>query len=150
MNYLTLRLGSLLKRSHPFTRFLLVGVINTLMGLSIMFTCFHIFGWTYWISTFIGNSMGAVVSYLLNRKFTFSSNVTLKKGLPKFIFVILFCYFLAFSTSEWFCNWMTFLNWQTFMSQEEQSILVGSFLYTLLNYGGQKYFVFGVLKTRLS
>lgn len=151
MSYLTLRLGSLLKQTNSFTRFLFVGIVNTLLGLSIMFTCLNILDSSYWISTFIGNSIGALVSYLLNRKFTFQSKVTFKKGAPKFIFVIMLCYFLSFSVSSWISKSILVpYSLSSLMSQDEQSILLGSCLYTVLNYLGQKYFVFRKLKTRLS
>lgn len=143
MSYLTMRLESLLKQTNSFTKFLLVGIINTLLGLSIMFTCLNIFEWSYWISTLIGNSSGALISYLLNRKFTFQSKVPYTKGASRFILVIIICYFLAFSISEGVSkSFLVKSSYSPLLSQNELSILLGSCLYTILNYLGQKYFVF--------
>src|SRR6478752_1743962 len=52
-----------------FVRFLVVGLVNTGVGLSIMYVLLHIFH-HYWAATFVGNAAGAVVSYVLNRIFT--------------------------------------------------------------------------------
>ena len=59
--------------NFQFVRFLMVGVANTIVGLSVMYLLLHLAGLSYWTSTFLGNSVGAVVSFFLNRSFTFRS-----------------------------------------------------------------------------
>lgn len=54
-----------------FLRFLLVGVLNTLVGLTLTLICFHVLHTGYWGATAIGNACGVWVSYMLNRRFTF-------------------------------------------------------------------------------
>jgi putative flippase GtrA len=126
-----------------FTRFLLVGVVNTLTGLSIIFGLLNVFGFSYWISTFVGNCIGALVSYLLNRTFTFNSQISFTKGVPRFITVILICYFLSFSLSEFVAD-EVYLLYGTipFINEDEFAILLGSSFYTISNFFGQRNFVF--------
>lgn len=143
MSLLELKLGSFLKRTNRFTRFLLVGVINTLTGLSVIFILLNILGLSYWTSTFIGNCVGALVSYLLNRTFTFNSQIDFTKGVPRFITVILVCYFLSYSLSEFLADGVYLLDSSIlFINEEEFAILLGSGLYTIANYFGQRNFVF--------
>jgi putative flippase GtrA len=143
MSLLELKLESFLKRTSVFTRFLLVGVVNTLTGLSIIFGLLNVFGFSYWISTFVGNCIGALVSYLLNRTFTFNSQISFTKGVPRFITVILICYFLSFSLSEFVAD-EVYLLYGTIPSinEDEFAILLGSSFYTISNFFGQRNFVF--------
>jgi putative flippase GtrA len=143
MSTIALKIETLLKRTNSFIRFLLVGVVNTLTGLSMMFMCLNILEWPYWGATFFGNGVGALVSYMLNRSFTFRSKVDLKKGAIRFIIVVLLCYWLSFSTSELIVIWI-FQQFETFslLQPNEFAILIGSGFYTVSNYFGQKYFVF--------
>jgi len=128
---------------NTFIKFLLVGVMNTIIGLSIMYICLNVFRLHYWPSTFIGNSVGAVVSYLLNRAFTFQSTVSHKRGMVRFVVVITVCYFfsyqLAYSLTEWF---LSTTNWLNDEYVADIAILIGSGVYTISNYFGQKLLVF--------
>ncbi|MCM3585989.1 GtrA family protein [Mesobacillus maritimus] len=132
-----------LKPDKSFYRFLIVGIINTVTGLTIMLSLLNWFGWSYWGATFTGNSIGAIVSYFLNRSFTFHSSVHPLEGIPKFIIVILVCYVLAFSVSEAISLIIPFpFSAVGFISRDEIAVIVGSGLYTFSNYLGQKVFVF--------
>jgi putative flippase GtrA len=143
MSLLELKLGSFLKRTNRFTRFLLVGVVNTLTGLSIIFLLLNVFGLSYWSSTFVGNGVGAMVSYLLNRTFTFNSQIVFTKGVPRFITVILVCYVLSYTLSDFLAGSVFHLYSSiAFLNEEEFAILLGSGLYTIANYFGQRNFVF--------
>ncbi|PLR76211.1 polysaccharide biosynthesis protein GtrA [Bacillus sp. V3-13] len=133
-----------LNQIKPFLRFLMVGIINTITGLSIMFILMNIFQQSYWVSTFIGNSSGALLSYILNRSFTFESTVPVRKGVPRFLLIILACYFLAFGTADILAGWtiMQSTLGTVISSEKELAVLIGTALYTVTNFLGQKYFVF--------
>jgi len=125
-----------LKPTNTFIRFLLVGLMNTIVGLSSIFLFLHAVGLSYWLSTFLGNSVGAIVSYLLNRRFTFNSNATFGRSIPLFILVILSCYFLSYSASKFIVGFILL------PYTNEIAVLLGTGLYTMLNYFGQKHIVF--------
>ncbi|MFF3022571.1 GtrA family protein [Gottfriedia sp. NPDC057948] len=129
--------------NKTFIRFIAVGIANTIVGLSFIYLLLHLFGLSYWISTFIGNSIGACVSYILNRNFTFKSQGSVKKSIPLFIIVILTCYFIAFNLGAKIIDYI--LNLQDFISlnyKNDFAVLISSGLYTILNYFGQKLLVF--------
>jgi putative flippase GtrA len=128
---------------YSFVRFILVGIVNTIVGLSFMYLFLDALGLSYWISTFCGNSIGACVSYLLNRKFTFNSDNSVTKSVFRFIIVILACYFISYDLAK---NLVVgLLNSNSFFTENvktDLAVLVGTGLYTILNYFGQKLFVF--------
>ncbi|CAH0344081.1 GtrA family protein [Bacillus sp. CECT 9360] len=139
MTHITLILETCLKRTNSFIRFLLVGVINTGVGLSAIFILMNAFHISYWFSTFLGNGAGAVISFLLNRAFTFKSDVSFKKSGLLFVSVILCCYFASYSTSSWVSERILH---NIPVSQQNLSVFLGSCMYTITNYIGQKYIVF--------
>jgi putative flippase GtrA len=126
-----------------FIRFLLVGAANTIVGLSMMYLLLHVVGLSYWLSTFIGNGVGACVSYFLNRRFTFHSDQSVSKSMIRFIVVILFCYFISYTIGEHFIQWLL-QHSPTLTSSVKMdlAVLISTLLYTILNYLGQKLFVF--------
>jgi putative flippase GtrA len=129
--------------TRPFIRFLLVGVCNTIIGLSSMFLFLHVFHISYWISTFLGNTIGAIASYFLNRKFTFNSHTPLKKSAFKFILVILVCYFCSYKLGIILANmWLGQISLVPAKYANDIAIMIGTGLYTITNYLGQRYIVF--------
>ncbi|MFC7558999.1 GtrA family protein [Paenibacillus farraposensis] len=121
----------------------MVGVLNTLCGMSVMFLLFNTLGMNYWLSTFIGNAVGATVSYFLNKKFTFRNNASHGQTLWRFIFIILICYFLSYCLSYLISHFLiSNLSIKNSEILGNLSILIGNIFYTLINYVGQKYVVF--------
>jgi putative flippase GtrA len=128
---------------YSFVRFIIVGVVNTIVGLSCMYLFLHAAGLSYWIATFLGNSIGACVSYILNRKFTFKSESSVPKSAIRFIIVILCCYFISYDLGKNLVEWV--LKSYAIFNEKlkvDLAVLVGTGMYTLLNYFGQKLFVF--------
>ncbi|GAX92024.1 GtrA family protein [Effusibacillus lacus] len=127
---------------NSFTRFLLVGVLNTIVGLCAMYFFLNLAGFNYWASTFLGNSIGAVVSYVLNKTFTFRHKGTVRSSAWKFVLVILVCYGLSYWTS---LQLSSLLQNALPLSQkviENIAVLVGAGIYTIANYLGNKFFAF--------
>jgi putative flippase GtrA len=56
-----------------FPRFLLVGVANTALGYAVIFSCMYLGGFSPELSNVVGYAVGFLVSYFLNRHFTFRS-----------------------------------------------------------------------------
>jgi putative flippase GtrA len=126
-----------------FIRFLAVGVVNTIIGLSVMYSLLHIMNLSYWYATFFGNVVGAFVSYLLNKTFTFRSKCSVSSTWYRFIIVICSCYFVSYYLGK-----MTVVLFIQKIPEiplyhaDNYAILVGTALYTILNYLGQRWFVF--------
>jgi putative flippase GtrA len=128
---------------HPFIRFLLVGVVNTIVGLSAMYLFLHGFSFSYWVSTFLGNIIGACVSYILNRSFTFKSNAEIGTSMVRFAIVILVCYFISYFLGQkialYLFSQLSFLGTKY---AQDAAVLFGTGIYTITNYLGQRIFVF--------
>ena len=71
-------MSTLLKKlfDRTFWKFILVGVTNTLFGTGIMFVFYNVFHFSYWISSASNYFFGSILSYILNRLFTFQNKTT--------------------------------------------------------------------------
>ena len=129
-------------------RFLLVGVVNTLVGYGVMFGLYNLAGlhlWGdpgYWISSAANYLVGSVVSYFLNKYFTFKSRGQSWQEIVRFVLNIAVCYFVAYGLAK---PAMGALLSGTALSPQLQgnlTMLAGSGLFVLLNYFGQRFFAF--------
>lgn len=121
-------------------KFLFVGVVNTAVGTSIMFAAYNVLHLSYWISTASNYVIGSIVSYVLNKHFTFQNNDKPVKVALKFVINILLCYFLAYGIAKPVA--MRFLADSSAGIQENAAMFVGMVLFVGFNYIGQRYFVF--------
>ena len=131
-------------------KFLLVGVINTLVGTGVMFLFYNLFHFGYWFSSASNYVIGSVVSYFLNKYFTFQSKTNSLKSLVKFVINISICYLVAYGAAKplvyYVCdilrenvNAFSFLNdkWC-----DNLAMVAGMGIFVVLNYIGQRFFVF--------
>lgn len=121
-------------------KFILVGLVNTLVGSGIMFTLYNVFHVSYWLSSASNYVVGSLVSYLLNKTWTFQNQEKAKTTLPRFIVNIVICYILAYGIAKPFVGFI--LSGQSTKLQDNLSMGVGLVLFTGFNYLGQRYFVF--------
>jgi putative flippase GtrA len=130
-------------RKSSFIRFLMVGVFNTLVGLGASFLFYNVFHLGYWPSTFLGNTIGAVVSYALNKTFTFRSKTSIGSSWWRFALVILCCYGFSYGTSSLLGHIGTLI-FPGFPAAwvHNGEILMGNGIYMISNYLGHKYFTF--------
>jgi putative flippase GtrA len=142
-NQLAQKIGLGSVSSQEVIKFLLVGLLNTIVGMGLMLFLKNGLEWPFWYATFTGNTVGAIVSFLMNRTFTFKSKVPILVGLPRFTAVVLFCYIFSFSISRLITGSMdSFSIGQFYIDSDNIAILLGSIIYTFSNYAGQKSFVF--------
>lgn len=125
---------------RTFWKFILVGVANTLFGAVIMFLFYNVLHLSYWISSASNYIFGSILSYVLNRAFTFQNKEHSRKTLPRFVFSIGLCYLLAYGVAKPLVR--NLLTGTTQSLQENVAMLVGMCLFTGLNYIGQRFFVF--------
>lgn len=124
---------------HSFFRFLLVGVGNTLLSLVLMFLLEDL---GYWPSTAIAYAAGAVMSFFLNRRFTFRSDVSMGQAVWKFALNVVLCYVLGYGLARLLIPTPTGVTAVPPIWFDRLRKLVGMGLYTLFNYLGQRFFVF--------
>ncbi|KQV83976.1 hypothetical protein ASC90_00105 [Rhizobium sp. Root1220] len=58
---------------NQFLRYICVGVINSLLGYAVIFACMYLLSIDAVASNFIGYGFGIVVSFVLNKWFTFKT-----------------------------------------------------------------------------
>lgn len=131
-----------------FFRFLIVGMINTLVGTAVMFGLYNVAGlhrWGqvgYWLSTIGNYTVGSVVSFFLNKHFTFKNKEKGTAVVIRFIINIAVCMTLAYGIAQ---KCVELLLAETFLSAQIQgnlSMLAGMCLFVVLNYFGQRFFAF--------
>ncbi|MBZ6444044.1 GtrA family protein [Paenibacillus polymyxa] len=127
------------KRRTIIIRYLIVGIVNTLVGLTSVLLLFNLLNFNYWVSSFVGNVFGILVSFFLNKKYTFKSQNKIVSALFKFILVSLFCYIISYSIGYVISLKNIIGNWTL---ASNLSILFSSGLYTILGYLGHKKITF--------
>jgi len=121
-------------------KFLLVGVINTLVGTSVMFLSYNLLGLGYWISSSANYVIGSIVSYFLNKYFTFQNKEKSLSMIIRFIINISLCYLIAYGAAKPFVHWL--LRGCSMTIRDNGAMIVGMCLFVGLNYLGQRFIVF--------
>ena len=111
-----------------FWKFVLVGIINTLVGTTVMFVAYNFLHFSYWVSSASNYVVGSIVSYFLNKYFTFQNN---EKSLG---------HLLAYGLAKPVVSWI--LQNQSRSIQDNCSMLVGMGAFVVFNYIGQRLIVF--------
>lgn len=70
-----------------FARYLLVGLVNTGIGYVIIFTCMYALKFSPELSNALGYGLGMMISYTLNRTFTFGNPPTTRAMALRFVAV---------------------------------------------------------------
>lgn len=121
-------------------RFLVVGVINTLVGCGTMFLLYNWAHCSYWLSSAANYVVGGIVSFFLNKYFTFRKKEWSWSQVVKFAINVAVCWLLAYGLAKPLV--LRILEGQSLWLQENVAMLVGMCLYTVLNYLGQRFFAF--------
>ncbi len=125
---------------EKLVRFIIVGLINTLVGTAIMYGLYNIAGCSYWVSSGANYFFTSILSFFLNRKFTFRYKEMSWKVVLRFALNIAVCYFIAYRVAKP----LTLLILQNASEKVRDNVamLVGMILFTGLNYLSQRLFVF--------
>ena len=121
-------------------RFLLVGVVNTLVGAGIMFLLYNLAGCSYWLSSAANYIVGGVVSYFLNKSYTFKNTERSWRQVLRFALNVAVCWLLAYGIAKPLA--LRLLAGFDEKLQTNAAMLAGLCLYTALNYLGQRFFAF--------
>lgn len=121
-------------------KFLIVGAINTLVGTAIMFGMYNIIGADYWVSSITNYVLTSILSFFLNKYFTFQNKTKSFSQILKFIINIVVCYGLAYGIAKPLMKYV--LSAQSKNIRDNVAMLIGMCLFTGLNYIGQRFFAF--------
>ncbi len=119
-----------------FWKFILVGVINTAFGYAIMFGFYNLLGCGYWFSSAANYILASILSYFLNKYFTFKSS----GSILLFAFNIACCYLIAYGLAKPLMRWA--LSAFSTNLQENIAMLLGSCIFVGLNYLTQRFITF--------
>ena len=117
-----------------FWKFILVGILNTVVGMGLQFLFFNLCGWNEWVSSLIGYILGSILSYFLNKYFTFKNKDKGWKPIVKFALNIAICYGLAYGIAipliSMLCtaNSWTMFGWSVEKFAGNFSMIVGACL----------------------
>lgn len=145
---------------RSFIFFVIIGIVNTIISLAIQFGLFAVLPeeltvtlfsntftyshFAYWISSATAFTLTSILSFILNKKYTFQNTDSVGKTAIKFALNIAICYLLAYSLAQPLTTKIiesTEMN--TFgISIDAIAMLVGQVVFTMLNYVGQKFFTF--------
>ncbi|MBE5928529.1 MAG: GtrA family protein [Lachnospiraceae bacterium] len=123
-----------------FLKFILVGIANTVFGMAIMFILYNAFGVNYWISSAANYVCGSILSYFLNKYFTFQNKEKSLAVIVRFVVNITICYFIAYGVAKPFVRFI--FSGAGTKIQDNMAMLAGAGLFMILNYFGQRFFAF--------
>ena len=121
-------------------KFILVGVVNTLVGMAIMFGLYNLAHCSYWVSSAANYILTSILSYFLNKYFTFQNRERSVGQVVRFVVNSAVCYGLAYGIAKPLC--LQLLANASTTVRDNVSMLVGMCLFTGLNYLGQRLFAF--------
>lgn len=121
-------------------KFLVVGIINTIVGYGVMFFTYNLLHWNYWIASAANYIVGSICSFFLNKYFTFQANKFNKKEIIKFIICIILCYGIGYGIARPLIRLI--FSKASLSLQDNLAMICGSGIFTVLNFFGQKFFVF--------
>lgn len=83
---------------RSFVRFVIVGVLNTGLGLAVIFAAKGLFGWGDVSANMLGYSVGLAVSFVLNRSWSFAHCGAVLPALARFLAAFLLAYAVNLGT----------------------------------------------------
>lgn len=133
---------------RSFVKFIIVGVINTIVGTAIMLTLYNVFRYGYWFSSAANYILTSILSYFLNKYYTFKNKEKGWKPAIRFATNIGVCYVIAFGMAKPFIRWVLYQIGADFSVSwiENIAMLFGSVLFVAINYLGQRFFAFKINK----
>ena len=123
-----------------FFKFIIVGIINTIVGAGIMFALYNLFHCSYWFSSIMNYVIGSIVSYFLNKYYTFRSKKITIKEIIYFSLNIAVCFFIAYGLAKPVALYI--LSDYSKAVQENVAMFIGMVIFTGLNYLSQRFIVF--------
>ena len=119
---------------HTLARYLLIGLLNTFVGLGIIFFLKWAVSFSDILANLCGYIIGFIVSFFLNKNWTFQFQGANHITVLKFALLVILAYvanlaIVVFTVGHWEIN--------GYIAQA-----MGIFPYTAINYLGSKYWVF--------
>lgn len=121
-------------------KFILVGICNTVLSFVIMLILYDVFNFNYWGSSAISYIIGSVLSFFLNKNFTFKNKQKITTTAVKFAIVVGICYLIAYGIAKPII--VAVFKDLTPSYTDKIAMLLGMVIFTALNYIGQRFIAF--------
>lgn len=127
-----------------FLKFLLIGGCNFILSMAIMFLLYNFLNLGYWGSSMISFTLCSVISYILNRKYSFKSTAPLIKSAVKFSIVIAISYVVAFGAAKPIMLWLMQIAKINLQEKiiEQLAMILAQGIFTIINFIGQRLWAF--------
>jgi putative flippase GtrA len=125
---------------HRFFKFIVVGALNTALGSAVMFGLYNLAGFGYWAASLVNCGAASVLSFFLNKYFTFGIKSWSARMVAAFAATIAVSYIAAYGVAKPFICWV--LRDCGKSLQDNAALLTGMVLFTAINYLGQRYVAF--------
>ncbi len=122
-----------IKLNNSLLKFLVVGVLNTLLSILIIFALKYFYAFSDIIANFTGYVTGLICSFILNKKWTFNHGGQLLITFAKFALTFV----VAYTVNIMCVLLLIILGINAYFSH-----LIVMPIYTILFYIGSKFFVF--------
>ena len=121
-------------------KFILAGFANTIVGACLMFGMYNIAGFNYWVSSAANYIAGSILSFFLNKYWTFQVRKWSPYIVITFIATIAISYFLAYKIAR-AALYFALAEYPEHI-RDNAALFTGMCLFTGLNYIGQRFIVF--------
>jgi putative flippase GtrA len=121
---------------RQFFKYSVVGLINTIIGLGIIFVLFNVYKVNYVFSNVIGYTFGLINSFILNKRWTFRSTNHYSREIIPFIIIFAISYFTNFLT--------LIVNIEVFKINPNLSQVLSVIVYSITNFLLNKKWTFSV------
>ena len=120
-------------------KYLLVGVMNTLITLAVIFVCKIYLGINPYVSNALGYLAGLINSFMWNRKWVFRSNGKMSREALHFLCGFMVCYSVQFGVvwllnQSWFGSTRYMLPFGIIITGYGVATLLGNVCSTLTNF----------------
>jgi len=131
------------KVKKEILKFGLIGVLNTILSVFLMYVFYNIFALGYWGASSLSYLFSSLISFFLNKKLTFKNSHSYLITTPKFFVNIIICYSIAYLIAKPSIDFfLELIQINEMQIIEQVAMLFGISIFTILNFFGQKYFVF--------
>jgi putative flippase GtrA len=121
-------------------KFILVGLVNTVVGMAIMFSLYNFAGCSYWVASAINYALTSILSFFLNKYFTFQAKNWSAFMILSFAATVVVSYVIAYSIAKPLVY--RILDGQNQKIQDNVSLFIGMCFFTGINYLGQRFVAF--------
>lgn len=118
----------------------LIGVINTVLGFVLIMIFYNVMHLNYWVASATSYVIGSIFSYFANKKLTFKVKENSRIYVIKFALNIAVCYLLAYGMARPLVR--SVLSGYSQKLVENIAIMMGTGIFIVFNFIGQKFFVF--------